>query len=133
MEKRQLTKLSKRERQIMDAIYMLGEATASQVLEHLPEPVGDASIRKLIRIIEQKGYLAHRREGHSYIYTPIIPKDVASRHAVKHLIETFFQGSASQAISALLDASEGSLGDEDIAEIAALIKKTEAREKKGRS
>jgi predicted transcriptional regulator len=132
MEKRQFLKLSKRERQIMDAIYMLGEATASQVLEHLPEPVGDASVRKLIRIIEQKGYLKHRREGHSYIYAPIIPKDVASRHAVKHLLQTFFQGNAPQAISALLDASEGSLSDEDIAELAELIRKTEAREKKGR-
>jgi len=133
MEKRQLMRLSKRERQIMDAIYMLGEATASQVLDHLPEPVGDASVRKLIRIIEQKGYLKHRREGHSYIYAPIIPKDVASRHAVKHLLQTFFQGNASQAISALLDANEGSLSEEDIAEIAELIRKAEAREKKGRS
>jgi predicted transcriptional regulator len=132
MEKRQFSRLSKRERQIMDAIYMLGEATASQVLEHLPERVADASVRKLIRIIEQKGYLKHRREGHSYIYAPIIPKDVASRHAVKHLLQTFFQGNASRAISALLDASEGSLSEEDIAEIAELIRKTEAREKKGR-
>jgi BlaI family penicillinase repressor len=133
MEKRQLSRLSKRERQIMDTFYMLGEATASQVLEHMPEQVGDASVRKLIRIIEQKGYLKHRREGHSYVYTPIIPKDVASRHAVKHLLRTFFRGSASQAISALLDASEGSLSEEDIAEIAALIRKAEVREKKGRS
>jgi hypothetical protein len=83
MEKRQLMRLSKRERQIMDAIYMLGEGTAPQVLEHL--------------------------------------------------LQTFFQGNALQTISALLDVGEGSLSEEDIAEIAELIRKTEAREKKGRS
>ena len=74
MPKTPLQHLSKRERQIMDVIYMLGEATAAEVLEHIPEEVGDASMRKLIRVVEQKGHISHRREGHSYVYFPTTPK-----------------------------------------------------------
>ena len=127
MKKKQLHRLSKRERQIMDVIYTLGEATASAVRENLPEKVGDASVRKLIRIVEQKGYLTHRRAGHSYIYTPTIPKEVASRQAMRHLLRTFFQDSAPMAVSALLDVSEGNLSEEDIAELAELIRKAEEK------
>ncbi len=127
MSKKQLQRLSKRERQIMDVIYMLGEATAADVIEHLPEKVGDASARKLIRIVEQKGYLAHRRVGHSYIYTPTIPKEVASRQAIKHLLRTFFQDSAPKAVSALLDVSGSELSEEDISELSELIRKAEEK------
>ena len=127
MKKKQLHRLSKRERQIMDVIYTLGEATASAVRENLPEKVSDASVRKLIRIVEQKGYLTHRRAGHSYIYTPTIPKEVASRQAMRHLLRTFFQDSAPMAVSALLDVSEGNLSEEDIAELAELIRKAEEK------
>ena len=127
MKKKQLHRLSKRERQIMDVIYTLGEATASAVRENLPEKVSDASVRKLIRIVEQKGYLTHRRAGHSYIYTPTIPKEVASRQAMRHLLRTFFQDSAPMAVSALLDVSEGNLSGEDIAELAELIRKAEEK------
>ncbi|UCF05984.1 MAG: BlaI/MecI/CopY family transcriptional regulator [bacterium] len=127
MENKRLMQLSKRERQIMDVIYMLGEATAADVRRNLPEKVGDASVRKLIRILEGKGYLEHRRHGHSYIYSPTIPREIASRQAVRHLLRTFFQGSAAEAVSALLDASEGQLSEKDILELSALIR--EAQEK----
>ncbi len=127
MEKKQLLKLSKRERQIMDIIYMLGEATAADVLENLPEDVGDASIRKLIRIVEQKGYLRHRREGHSYIYSPTVSREEASTQALKHILKTFFEGSAPKAVSALLDVSGEDLTEEDIIEITARIREAEER------
>ena len=127
MSKKQLQRLSKRERQIMDVIYMLGEATAADVVEHLPEKVGDASIRKLIRIVERKGYLTHRRVGHSYIYTPTIPKEIASRQAIKHLLRTFFQDSAPKAVSALLDVSGGELSRDDISELSELIRRAEEK------
>jgi predicted transcriptional regulator len=127
MSKKQLQRLSKRERQIMDVIYMLGEATAANVIEHLPEKVGDASIRKLIRIVEQKGYLTHRRVGHSYIYAPTIPKEIASRQAIKHLLRTFFQDSTPKAVSALLDTSGSVLSEEDISELSELLRKAEEK------
>lgn len=119
--------LSKRERQIMDIIYMLGEATAAEILEYLPEEVGDASARKLIRIVEQKGYLTHRREGHSYVYRPITPKKVAGKQALRHLLQTFFHGSAPKAVSTLLEVAGNQMSAEEIGEIEKLIKKAEKK------
>ena len=120
-----LFKLSKRERQIMDVFYMLGEATAAQIIENLPEQVGDASIRKLIRILEKKGCLSHRREGHYYIYKPTLPREQASRAAMRHILRTFFQDSAPRAVSALLDVTRGQLSEEDIERISGLIAEAE--------
>ncbi len=129
MPKGPLQHLSKRERQIMDVIYMLGEATAAQVLENLPEEVGDASLRKLIRVVEQKGYLSHRREGQSYVYFPTTSKQVAARQALRHLLQTFFQGSAPKAVSTLLEVTKKDLSQDDIEELEELIKKTESKER----
>lgn len=127
MKEDQLLNLSKRERQIMDVVYMLGEATAADILEHLPAEVGDDSIRKLIRVVEAKGYLTHRREGPRYVYQPTIPSDVASQHALHHTLQTFFRGSAPKIVSALLTLKEGELSEEEIAEIAALIRQAKER------
>jgi len=129
MAKKEILFLSRRERQIIDIIYMLGEATATQVLENLEEPVGEASIRKLIRVIEKKGYLTHRRVGHSYIYSPTVPKAAAGNQALRHMLKTFFQDSTPKAVAALLDAAGDELSDEDIAEITARIKEVENKEK----
>lgn len=127
MKEDQLLNLSKRERQIMDVVYMLGEATATDILEHLPQKAGEASIRKLIRVVEAKGYLTHRREGPRYVYQPTIPSDVASRHALRHTLKTFFRGSAPKIVSALLALKEGGLSEDEITEILALIR--QAKEK----
>lgn len=121
MQERRLLELSKRERQIMDVIYMLGEATAAEVLKNIPESVGDASIRKLIRVVETKGYLTHRRVGHCYVYTPTVPKSVAGHQALRHMLKIFFQDSAPKAVSALLDVSGEGLNKEEILEISARI------------
>jgi len=129
MRKKKLQSLSKRERQIMETIYQLGDATAAEVVANLPEKVGDASIRKLIRIVEGKGYLKHRREGHKYVYSPLVPRQAASRQALRHMLQTFFQGSAPNAVAALLDITRGKLSKEDIVELTALV---ERAEKKGR-
>lgn len=129
MKVKQLLKLSVRERQIMDIIYMLGEATVAEVLDNFPEGVGEGSIQKLIRVVEKKGYLTHRRVGHSYVYTPTVPKDIAGRQALEHMLKTFFQNSAPKAVSALLDSSLGKFTENEMLEISALIKDAE---KKGR-
>jgi predicted transcriptional regulator len=119
--------LSRRERQIMDVIYMLGEATATDVIKNLPERVSDDSVRKLIRILEEKGHLGHRKAGRRYVYEPTIPAEAASRQAMKHLLKTFFHGSVPKAVSTLLDATGDQLTDEEIAAITAMIRATEKR------
>jgi BlaI family penicillinase repressor len=130
MDKKKILTLSKRERQIMDAIYALGEATAAQVVELLPEEVGDASVRKLIRVVEKKGFLKHRREGHSYIYSPTVPREEASVVAMRHTLKTFFQNSAPRAVAALMDLAKDNLTEEDISEINTLIAKAEKEGKR---
>ena len=119
-----LQELSKRERQNMDTIYRLGKASAAEVLEYMPG-VGDASVRKLIRILEAKGYLSHQRQGHFYIYTPTISREEASRQAMRRTVETFFQNDAPKAVAALLDVARNSLSKGDIEEISALIEQAE--------
>ncbi len=118
--------LSKRERQIMDVIYMLREATAAQVLSRMPEGSTDASVRKLVRILEEKGHLTHRREGREHVYSPTIPEKEARRHAAQHLLATLFRGSLPEALSALLDASYGDLSEEEARKIRRLIDQAEA-------
>jgi predicted transcriptional regulator len=119
--------LSKRERQIMDVIYMLGEATAADVIEKLPEQVGDHSVRKLIRILEKKGHLSHRKDGRRHIYTPTVSTNAARRQALRHLLETFFQGSVPKAVSTLLDVTRDQLSEAEIAEITARIREAERK------
>lgn len=129
MDKREILSLSKRERQIMDIIYALGEATAAEVVELMPDGVGDASVRKLIRVVESKGHLRHRREGHGYIYSPTVPRDEASRVAMRHTLKTFFENSAPKAVATLMDLTRDALSEEDIAEINALISNLESEGK----
>lgn len=119
--------LSKRERQIMDVIYMLGRATAIEVRQHLPEDVGDDSVRKLIRILEEKGHLSHQRIGRSHLYAPRLAAEEARRQAMLHLLRTFFSGSASKAVSTLLDVAGGSLSAADVSELQALIKQAKQK------
>ncbi len=114
--------LSRRERQIMDAIYELKEATALQVLERLPSPPSYSAVRALLRVLENKGHLEHRQDGPRYVYAPRLPKDKARRSELRHLLKTFFDNSAEEAVAALLDISED-LSEEDYKKLAALIEK----------
>ena len=95
--------LSRRERQIMDAIYTRGEATAAEVLEALPDAPSYSAIRALLRILVDKGLLTHRQEGARYIYQPTEPVEQASRSALDQIVQTFFEGSVSNAVAALVD------------------------------
>jgi BlaI family penicillinase repressor len=89
--------LSRRERQIMDIVYELGEVTAQQVLEKLPEPPGYSAVRAMLSRLEEKGHLAHREQGARYLYFPLVKRDAATRSALSNLVKTFFDGSAAQA------------------------------------
>jgi len=122
-------RLSRRERQILDVIYQLGAGTAAQVHAKLADPPTDATVRKLIRVLEEKGHVTHRRAGREYVYRPRVSRGRASRDALRHLVETFFDGSAPRAVAALLNVSKDRLSREDVDRLSALIEEAERNAK----
>jgi BlaI family transcriptional regulator, penicillinase repressor len=118
--------LSRRERQIMDVLYRLGEATVAEVVAALEEGVSYDSIRVILGILREKGYVTHRREGPRYVHRPVVPHDRAARSAVRHLVRTYFRGSPTKAVLGLLDLEGEELSERELAEIEAWI--AEARE-----
>ena len=121
--------LGRRERQIMDVVYRLGEASVGQVREALPDPPSYSAVRTMLRYLESKGFLRHRKVGTKYVYRPTRSRAAASRSAVRHLLRTFFEDSASDAVAAILDVRSGRLGDEELERIRRLI--DEARREGG--
>ena len=121
--------LSRRERQIMDVIYARGRATVAEVREGLPDPPSYSAVRALLRILEEKGHLRHEQEGPRYVFLPTVPPDKARESALRHLLRTFFDGSAEGAVAALLDLEAGELSPEEYDRLAARI---EQARKEGR-
>jgi BlaI family penicillinase repressor len=113
--------LSRRERQILDILYKNGRATAAEVQAALPEPPSYSAVRALLRILEDKGHVRHEQDGPRYIYLPTVARDNAKRSALRHILQTFFDGSAEQAISALLDESSAKLSSAELDRLARLI------------
>ena len=120
-KKPNINQASRRERQIMDIVYQLGSATAVDVERALPDAPVNATVRKILRNLEEKGFLRHQREGKRFVYTPTIPADKARSTAMDHLLDTFFQGSAAHAVVALLDRSRSELSDEERKKILSMI------------
>lgn len=121
--------LSRRERQIMDIIYRLGQASAEEIRAHLTDAPHNASVRTILGILVKKGQLRRQREKRRYLYTPVVRKDQAGTSALKNVVQTFFQGSPQKTLTALLSMSRDELSAEELDELRALI---EARgEKKG--
>jgi predicted transcriptional regulator len=123
------SQLSRRERQIMDAIYRLGEATAQEVLDHLPDPPSYSSVRALLRVLEDKGHVKHREDGTRYVYAPIVSREKARAGALQQMIGTFFDGSAAQAAAALLDLKDAHLSDDELDRLEALIERARAEDR----
>lgn len=121
MDKPTQTDLSRRERQIMAAIYRHGEASVSDVLRELPDDPSYNSVRVILGILEKKGHVRHRREDRRYIYSPAVSRERATRSALKSLLETFFRGAPSEAILTLLDMSSTRLSNEELDRIAEWI------------
>jgi predicted transcriptional regulator len=117
------TNLSRRERQIMDIIYQLKEATVAQVLERLPDPPSYSAVRALLRVLENKEHLCHKQDGPRYVFSPTLSKETARRTALRHLRKTFFNGSTEDIVAALLDIAEDDLSDEDYRNLQTLIEK----------
>lgn len=120
-KKRKSPDLARRERQIMDVIFQLGEATVGEVLERLPDPPSYSSIRTIIRKIEAKGLLTHRQDGKRYVYRATQSRETASRTALQRLMDVFFSGSAPDTVAAILDVSSKDLDPSDLERIAQLI------------
>jgi predicted transcriptional regulator len=112
--------LSRRERQIVDILYANGRATAAEVQAALPEPPSYSAVRAMLRILEEKGHVTHEQDGPRYVYVPTVGRDNAKRSALHHMLKTFFDGSAEQAISALLDDTS-KLSDAELDRLARLI------------
>ena len=121
--------LSRRERQIMDVVYQLGEADVADVAARLPDRPAYNAVRVTLGILERKGHLAHRRAGARYVYAPTVPVERARRSAMRHVLATFFKGSPSAAILALLNGSEARLSRRDLDQIARAI--AQARREEG--
>ena len=113
--------LSRRERQIMDAIYARGRATAAEVLEGMPNPPGYSAVRAMLRLLEDKGYLTHEQDGPRYVYSPTLSRERARQSALKQMLQTFFDDSAEEAVAALLSISRSKLSNEELDRLARLI------------
>jgi predicted transcriptional regulator len=114
--------LSKRERQVMDVLYQLGQATVSEVEEALTEPATYSAVRATLRVLEEKGHVEHRQDGPRYLYLPTVPQDKAKTAALSHVVGTFFNGSAEAAVMALLQMADTKLSKSDVSRLAAKIK-----------
>ena len=113
--------LSRRERQIMDLLFQRGRATAAEVQEGLPQAPSYSAVRALLRILEEKGHIRHELDGPRYVYVPRVDRDRASQNALKHVVQTFFDGSTEQAMAALLGSEAPRMAPEELDRLAALI------------
>ena len=114
--------LSKRERQVMDVLYQLGQATVSEVEEALTEPASYSAVRATLRVLEEKGHVEHKSDGPRYTYQPTVPQDKAKTAALSHVVGTFFNGSAEAAVMALLQMADTKLSKSDVARLSEKIR-----------
>jgi BlaI family penicillinase repressor len=128
MKKPSSHKLSRRERQIMDILYRNGDSTAAQVRDALSDPPSYSAVRAFLRILEEKGWVKHAAQGKRYLFSPAKDREKEKKSALRHIVDTFFDGSARSAVASLMDISDAKLSDEEYESMRALIKK--ARRKK---
>ncbi len=107
----------------MDILYRLGRASAGEVHRQMPDPPSYSAVRAMLRVLEDKKHIRHEEKDLRYVYIPVIPREKARRSAVTHMLETFFDGSAEQAVATLLDVSARDLSQEDFDRLSALIEK----------
>lgn len=122
--------LSRRERQIMDALYKLERASVSEVLEALPGKRHYSTIRAQLRVLEEKGHVRHTEQGLQYVYSPVVPRNIARRSALRHLVDTFFQGSAESVVSALIGGEAARLSPQEIERIAGIVEESRKEKQK---
>jgi predicted transcriptional regulator len=124
MTRQQLhTVLSRRERQIMDILFRRGRATAAEVRDDLPGDPSYSTVRTQLRVLEEKGHVRHDEEGLRYVYMPAVARHAARKSALRHLVDTFFDGSAEGVVAALLGGEGSRLTEEELQRIADLVAK----------
>lgn len=123
MAKKQHKALSRREREIMDILYRRTEATVAEVREALSDPPSYSAVRSTLNILESKGHLTHRHDGNRYVYTPTVDPRSARRSALDHLLHTFFDGSAADAVTALLEEGKDRLSSGELRRLSDMIEK----------
>jgi predicted transcriptional regulator len=121
MPKNSQVALSRRERQIMDIIYRLGRATANEVIRELPDERHSSTVRTQLRVLEEKGHLRHDEEGLRYVYSAVVPRRMARQKALRHMLETFFEGSAEKMMSTLLGKGGARPSEEELERLSKLI------------
>jgi predicted transcriptional regulator len=114
--------LTKRERQIMDVLYRLGRATAGEIRDALPGTPSDSTVRTQLRVLEGKGHVRHDEQGLRFVYMPTVPRHTARRSALKHLVDTFFDGSNAKVVAALLGGEAARVSDDELDRIADLVR-----------
>ncbi|HMC60744.1 MAG TPA: BlaI/MecI/CopY family transcriptional regulator [Candidatus Solibacter sp.] len=124
-----LAGLSRRERQIMEILYQHGKASASEVRELMESAPGYSAVRAMLRVLEEKGHVKHQAEGLKYVYVPTVTREKAKRSAVKHVLDTFFNGSPEQIVAALLDVSSTRLTRGELDRMSEMIEKAKREEK----
>jgi predicted transcriptional regulator len=115
--------LTRRERQIMDILYRRGRATAGEVMEELSGGPHYSTVRTQLRVLEEKGHVTHEEQGLRYVYVPALPRRAARKSALRHLVDTFFDGSAEQVVAAVLGGEGAKLSEEELDRIADLVEK----------
>lgn len=128
MEQTNKPELSRRERQILDALLEAGEAPAEDIRQRLPDPPSSSAVRVMLTRLEKKGYVRHREEGMRYVYAPAVSKTRERRNALSRLVRTFFGGSTTEAVTALLDHAED-LSQEELDRLAGVIEKAKEKRK----
>ena len=121
MSKRLPESLSRRERQIMDLLYRKGRATAGEIMSALPGAPSDSTVRTQLRVLEGKGHVRHEEDGHRFVYMPVVSRRAVRKSALRHLVDTFFDGSAERVVEALLGGSAARLSPQELDRIAVLI------------
>ncbi len=118
-----LARLSRRERLIMDILFRLGRATADEVMRELSGEPSSSTVRTQLRVLESKGHVRHEEVGRRFVYTPVAPRASVRRSALRHVIDTFFDGSTEKVVAALVGGEVAKLSDDELARIASLVTK----------
>jgi predicted transcriptional regulator len=125
-----LSALTRRERHIMDILFRLGRATAEEVMHELSGHPSYSTVRTQLRVLEQKGHVRHEEVGRRFVYTPVVRRHAVRKSALRHVVETFFDGSVEKVVAALLGGEAARLSDEELARIRDMVEK--ARKEGGR-
>jgi len=124
------TNLTRRERQIMDILYRRARATAGEVMQELPGEPSYSTVRTQLRVLEEKGHVKHEEHGLRYVYSPIVPRSAVRQSALRHLIDTFYDGSSEKVVAALLGVEGSRMSPDELERIARMVEKARKGERK---